>query len=112
MQLVLSVVKLTSERMYQDNFQKRKGFGFMFGQSSKKNCSFESFGNSLGSVIGSVSSPQTTRLPQPSGWVRHRQVLLSEVGLCLKVSSLLTVSFMNLWYTTRSVLSLWTNRAC
>ena len=56
MQLVLRVEKLTSERMSRGKFQKRKGFGFMSKQSSKKSQSFESFGNISGSRTNSISS--------------------------------------------------------
>ena len=43
LQLALRVEKLTGERMSQSNFQKRNGFSFVSGQSSKKSRSFESF---------------------------------------------------------------------
>ena len=56
-QLALRAEKLTSERMSRGNFQKRKGLGFVFGQSSKKSRSSESSGNSSGSETSSVSSP-------------------------------------------------------
>ena len=65
-QLALRVEKLTSERMSQGRFEKRKGLGFMSGQSSKKSRSSNSFGNSFRFGTGSVSSPQTTRSPQLS----------------------------------------------
>ena len=52
--------------MAKGKFQKRKGFEFMSGQSSKKSKSFESLGISSGSSAESVSSPQTFRSPQPS----------------------------------------------
>ena len=35
-QLALKVEKLTGERMSRGKFQKKKGFGFVSGQSSKK----------------------------------------------------------------------------
>ena len=54
-QLTLKVEKLTSERMSGGKFQKRKGFEFVSGQSSKNNRSFESFGNSSGSETDLVS---------------------------------------------------------
>ena len=57
-QLALRVAKLNGERMSQEKFQKRKGFGFLSGQSSKKSHSFESSGNSFGSKTYSISSPQ------------------------------------------------------
>ena len=47
-QLALRAEKLTSERMSRENFQKRKRFGFVPRQSSKKSRSFESSGNSSG----------------------------------------------------------------
>ena len=56
-QLALRAEKLTGERMSRGKFQKRKGFGFVSGQSSKKSRSFESFGNSSGFETDSVSSP-------------------------------------------------------
>ena len=62
-QLALRAEKLTSERMSRGKFQKRKGFGFVSGQSSKKRRNFESFGNSSESRIDSISSPQTLRTP-------------------------------------------------
>ena len=65
-QLALRAEKLTNERVAKRKFQKRKGFGFMFGQSLKKNRSFESSSNSSGSGVESVSSSQTFRSPQPS----------------------------------------------
>ena len=65
-QLGLRAEKLTGERISQSNFQKRKGFGFMSGQSSKKSKSFESSGNSSRSETGSVSFPQSIQSPQPS----------------------------------------------
>ena len=65
-QLALRVEKLTSEKTSQGNFQKRKGFGFMFGQFSKKSQSSDFFGNSFDFGTGFVISFQTTRLPQPS----------------------------------------------
>ena len=60
-QLALTVEKLIGERMSRGSFQKRKGFGLMSGQSSKKSRSFESFGNSFGSETGSISSAQSIR---------------------------------------------------
>ena len=62
-QLALKVEKLTSERMSRGSFQKRKSFGFMSGQSSKKSRSSNFFGNSSRFGTGSISSPQTTRSP-------------------------------------------------
>ena len=48
-QLALRAEKLANERGTKGKFQKRKGFGFTSGQSSKKSKSFESSGNSSGS---------------------------------------------------------------
>ena len=58
-QLALKAKKLTSERMSRNNFQKRKGFGFVPGQSSKKSRSFDFSRNSSGSRSGSISSAQS-----------------------------------------------------
>ena len=57
-QLALRVKKLANERMTKEKFQKRKGFGFMSGQSSEKSRSFESSSNSFRSGAKFVSSPQ------------------------------------------------------
>ena len=57
-QLALRVKKLANERMAKGKFQKRKGFGFMSGQSSEKSRSFESSSNSFRSGAKFVSSPQ------------------------------------------------------
>ena len=65
-QLGLRAEKLANERRAKGRFQKRKGFGFTSGQSSKKSKSFESSGNSSGLGTEFVSSPQTFRSPQPS----------------------------------------------
>ena len=65
-QLALRTEKLTRERRSRGNFQKRKGFEFTLGQSSKKSRSPDSSENSSGSGTDSVSSPQFTRTPQPS----------------------------------------------
>ena len=65
-QLALRAEKLANERGAKGKFQKRKGFGFTSGQSSKKSRSSESSGNSFGLGVESVSSPQTFRSPQPS----------------------------------------------
>ena len=65
-QLALRVEKLANEIGNKGKFQKRKGFGFMSGQSSKKSKSSESSGNSSGSGAESASSPQAIRSPQPS----------------------------------------------
>ena len=62
-QLALGAEKLTNERVAKGKFQKRKGFEFMSGQSSKKSKSSESSSNSSGSSAESVSSPQTFRSP-------------------------------------------------
>ena len=56
-QLALRAEKLTGERISWSNFQKRKGFSFVSGQSSKKSKISESSGNSFGSGFGLVSSP-------------------------------------------------------
>ena len=56
-QLALRAKKLANERAAKGKFQKRKGFGFMFGQSSKKSRSSEYSGNSFGSGAELVSSP-------------------------------------------------------
>ena len=65
-QLALRAEKLAIERGTKGKFQKRKSFGFVSGQSSKRSKSSESSGNSSGSGAESVSSPQTFRSPQPS----------------------------------------------
>ena len=65
-QLALRADKLTNEKMAKGKFQKRNGFGFMSGQSSKKSRSSESSGNSFGSGAESISSLQIFRSPQPS----------------------------------------------
>ena len=89
-QLTLRAEKLTSERMFQKKFQKRKGFGFVSGQSSKKSCSFESFGNLSRFGTNSVSSPQTFKSPQPSrldtspSSSTFRGRMMSEMCLCCK----------------------------
>ena len=64
-QLALRAKKLANEKVAKGKFQKRKGFGFMFGQSSNKSISSKSSGNSSGSSAESVSSPQAFRSPQP-----------------------------------------------
>ena len=64
-QLALRAEKLTSKRMSRGKFQKRKGFGFVLGQSSKKSRSSESFDNSSEFGIDSNSSLQTFKIPQP-----------------------------------------------
>ena len=58
-QLALRAEKLTGEKMFQSNFQKRKGFSFMSSQSSKKSRSSNFSGNSSGSGFGYISSPQS-----------------------------------------------------
>ena len=65
-QLALRAKKLANERVANRKFQKRKGFGFMSGQSSKKSRSFESSCNSSRLGAESVSSSQTFQSPQPS----------------------------------------------
>ena len=65
-QLALRAEKLANERGTKGKFQKRKGFGFTFGQSSKKSRSSKSSRNSSGSGVESVSSPQSFRSSQPS----------------------------------------------
>ena len=62
-QLVLRAEKLTSERMSRGKFQKRKGIGFVSGQSYKNSRIFESSGNSSGSGADSVSILQIFRSP-------------------------------------------------
>ena len=44
-QLALRAEKLANEKGAKGKFKKKKGFGFMSGQSSKKSKSFESSGN-------------------------------------------------------------------
>ena len=56
-QLALRVEKLTNERGAKGKFQKRKGFGFMSGQSSKKSKSSKSSRNSSGLGAKSIRSP-------------------------------------------------------
>ena len=65
-QLAVKAEKLANERFNRGKFQKRKNFGFLSGQSSKKSKSFESSEHSFGSGTESVSSPQAFRAPQPS----------------------------------------------
>ena len=65
-QLALRAKKLANERVAKGKFQKRKGFRFMSGQSSKKSRSSESSGNSSGSGAKYVNLPQAFRTPQPS----------------------------------------------
>ena len=55
-QLTLRAEKLTSKRLAQGKFQKRKSFEFMSGQPSKKSRSSESSGSSSGSKAEFVSS--------------------------------------------------------
>ena len=57
-QLTLRAKKLANERGVKGKFQKKKGFGFTSGQSSKKSRSFESSGNSSRSGAESVNSPR------------------------------------------------------
>ena len=64
-QLALRAEKLANERGNKGKFQKRKGFGFMSRQSSKKSKSFKSSGNSSRLGAKSVSLPQAIRSPQP-----------------------------------------------
>ena len=65
-QLALRAEKLANKKGTKGKFQKRKGFEFTSGQTSKKSKSSESSGNSFGSGAESVSSPQTFQSPQPS----------------------------------------------
>ena len=65
-QLALRAEKLTNERFIRGKFQKKKNFGFLSGQSSKKSKSSEFSEHSSGSGIESVSSPQAFWAPQPS----------------------------------------------
>ena len=57
MQLPLRVEKLTSEKLAKGKIQKRKSFGFMSSQFSKKSRSLESSENSFASSANLVSSP-------------------------------------------------------
>ena len=57
-QLALRAKKLANEKGIKGKFQKRKGFGFTSGQTSKKSKSSESSGNSSGSGAESVNSPR------------------------------------------------------
>ena len=65
-QLALRAEKLIGERRSRGNFQKRKRFEFILGQSSKKSQSSDSSKHSSGSGTDSVSSPQFIRTSQPS----------------------------------------------
>ena len=65
-ELALKAKKLTSEKMSRGKFQKRKGFGFAFGQSLKKSQSSKSFRNSSRFGNDSVSFPQSIQSSQPS----------------------------------------------
>ena len=65
-QLALREEKLISERLNRGKFQKKKSFGFLFGQSSKTSKSSESSEHSSESSTESVSSPQAFRSPRPS----------------------------------------------
>ena len=56
-QLTLRIEKLTSERLTNEKFQKKKSFGFVSGQSSMKRKSLESLRNSSELGANSVSSP-------------------------------------------------------
>ena len=78
-QLALRAKRLIGEKMYQGKFQKRKGFGFVSGESSKKSHSFEFSGNSFGYGTDFVSSPQTYRSSQPSRLGTSPLVLRFEV---------------------------------
>ena len=81
-QLALRAEKLTGERKSRGNFQKRKGFGFIPGQSSKKSRSSDSSENS--SILGLILlvhlslSGRHNRL----NWEHHRKVLLLEEEQC------------------------------
>ena len=55
-QLSLKAERLSDERISQKKFLKRKGFGLISGQSSRKSRSFKSFENSSRSMIDSISS--------------------------------------------------------
>ena len=57
-QLALRAENLTGERRSRGSFQKRKGFGFISEQSSKKCRSSNSSENSSSSGTDFVSSPQ------------------------------------------------------
>ena len=65
-QLAFRAEKLIGERRSRGSFQKRKGFGFTSGQSSKKSRSSDSFENSFGSRTDCVGSPRFIQSPQPS----------------------------------------------
>ena len=58
-QLALRAEKHTRERRSRVVFKKQKGFGFTFGQSSKKSCSSDFSKNSSSSGTNFVSSPQS-----------------------------------------------------
>ena len=75
-QLALRAEKLTNERVVKGKFQKKKGFGFMSGQSSKKSKSFESLGNSSGSGADLVSSPKHSDLRNHPDLARRHLVPL------------------------------------
>ena len=60
-QLALRVEKLTNERVAKGKFQKMRGFGFMFGQSSKKSKSF-------GFGVESINSPRYFDLHNLQTW--------------------------------------------
>ena len=81
MQLVFRAEKLTNERVAKGKFQKRKGFGFMFGQSFKKSRSSESLGNSSGSGAKSEAHPRYFDLFNHLDLVCHHLVLLPKVVL-------------------------------
>ena len=58
-QLALRAEKLTSESLARGKFQKRKSFGFVFEQSSKKSKSLESSRNSPESDVVIIVSRST-----------------------------------------------------
>ena len=62
----MRVEKLIGERLSRNNFQKRKGFNFVSGQSLKESKSSNSSSNSSGSRSDSISSPQSFRSLQLS----------------------------------------------
>ena len=92
-QLALREKKLANERLNRGKFQKRKNFGFLSGQSSKKRKSSKSSEYSSGSGTESVSSPQAFKDHNHLGYVHHRLVLLFEEDLCLK-DVLVVISFI------------------
>ena len=79
-QLALRAEKLISKRMSQGKFNKRKGFGFVSSQSSKKSRSFDSFGTLLD--LGLILLVLISLFDHHNhlSWKRHHRVLLLRVG--------------------------------